>query len=66
MQVDPIKPMLKAPRIKLLKPKCVDLRLKFAFKFNLRRHTKGNEVLLSHDKLHHEAGAYTGPLLSST
>jgi len=36
VQVDPIKPKLKAPGIKRLKLKCGDLRLNYAFKFNLR------------------------------
>ena len=45
MQVDPIKPTLKAPEIKLLKPECDDLRLNFAFNFNLRRCNQGLEYL---------------------
>ena len=40
MHLDPIKPTLKAPVIKLLKLKCDDLRSKFAFKFDLRRYIK--------------------------
>ena len=39
VQVDPIKPTLKAPVLKLLKLDCDDLRLNFAFKFNLRRYS---------------------------
>ena len=38
MQVDPIKPTLKAPGIKRLKPKYDDPLPKFAFKFKLCRH----------------------------
>ena len=41
MKVDPIKPTLNAPEIKLLKPECDDLRLHFAFKCKLRRYIKG-------------------------
>ena len=37
MQVDPIKPTLKAGGYKRLKPKYVKLLSSFAFKFNLRR-----------------------------
>ena len=37
MQVDPIKPTLKAPGTKRLKLKCDKSLSKFAFKFNLRR-----------------------------
>ena len=39
VQVDPTKPMLKAPGTKRLKPKYDELLSKFAFKFNLRRYT---------------------------
>jgi hypothetical protein len=45
VQVDPIKPRLKAPGIKRLKLKCDNLRLNYAFKFNLRRYTMGFPVL---------------------
>jgi len=41
VQVDPIKFILKAPRTKLLKLKYDVPLLNFAFKFNLRRYTKG-------------------------
>jgi len=40
VQIDPIKPTLKAPGIKLLKLKCDDPRSNFAFTFNLRRYTQ--------------------------
>jgi len=39
VQVDPIKPMLKAPGTKHLKLKSDELLLSFAFKFNLSRYT---------------------------
>ena len=39
MQVDPIKPTLKAPGAKRLKLKCDELLSSFAFNFNLRRYT---------------------------
>ena len=42
MQVDPIKPTLKAPGAVPLKPKCDELLLNFAFNFNLRRYSPGN------------------------
>jgi hypothetical protein len=37
VQVDPIKPKVKAPGTKRLKPKCDEPLSSFAFKFNLRR-----------------------------
>ena len=40
VQVDPIKPTLKAPEIKLLKLSYDKLLTNFAFKFNLRRYTE--------------------------
>jgi len=39
VQVDPIKPTLKAPRTKRLKLKCDEPLSDFAFNLNLRRHT---------------------------
>ena len=39
VQVDPIKPMLKAPGTETLKLKYGELPSKFAFDFNLRRYT---------------------------
>ena len=48
MQVDPIKPALKAPGTKRLKLKYYKLLSTFGFNFNLRRYTKaGNEGLMS-------------------
>ena len=41
VQVDPIKPTLKAPGTKLLKLKCDKPLSNFAFKINLRRYTMG-------------------------
>jgi hypothetical protein len=41
VQVAPIKPTLKLPGTKRLKPICVDPLSNFAFKFNLRRYTSG-------------------------
>jgi len=41
VHVDLIKPTLKAPVIKPLKQKSDDLRVNFAFKFNLRHHMEG-------------------------
>ena len=43
MQVDPINPTLKAPGTKRLKLTCDETLSIFAFKFNLRRHTKEAE-----------------------
>jgi hypothetical protein len=43
MQVDPIKPTLKAPGTKRLKAKNVGSLSNFAFKFNLRRFNKATE-----------------------
>ena len=40
MQVDPIKPTLKAPRTKRLKLKCDEWLSDFAFNFNLCRYIK--------------------------
>jgi hypothetical protein len=42
VQVDPIKPALKAPGIKRLNLKYEQLHSNFAFKFNLRRYTWAN------------------------
>jgi hypothetical protein len=43
VQVDPIKPALKAPESKHLKPKYYELPSNLAFKFNLRRFKTGVE-----------------------
>ena len=44
MQVDPIKPKLKAPGTKHLKLKCDELLSIFALKFDLRRYSMGTTV----------------------
>jgi hypothetical protein len=44
VQVDPIKPTLKAPGTKRLKLKFEKVLSNFAFKFNLRRYTKVNAL----------------------
>jgi len=43
VQVDPMKPTLKAPGTKRLKPKCHEPLSNFAFKINLRRYTMVGE-----------------------
>ena len=43
MQVDPIKPTLKAPGTKRLKLKYDEPLSKFAFKLNVRRYTKDTD-----------------------
>ena len=45
MQVDPIKPTLKAPGAKRLKLICADPLSNFPCKFNLRRYTTGDFTL---------------------
>jgi len=45
VQVDPIKPTLKAPGTKHLKLKYDEPLSKFAFKFNLRRYAEARERL---------------------
>jgi hypothetical protein len=47
VRVAPIKPTLKAPATRLLKLTYVKLLSSFAFKFNLRRYTKGGRALLT-------------------
>ena len=82
MQVDPIKPTLKAPGAEHLKLKCDILLSNFAFKFNLRRYTKafGIPVVVAINSFPTDtpaelelvraaaiaAGAYTRPLFSLT
>jgi len=72
VQVDPIKPTLKAPGTKCLKLKHVTLFSSFAFKIDVRRYTKVSlgvsAVLteLAENPARVEAGAYTRPLFSST
>jgi len=45
MQLDPINLSSKAPGMKLLKLKYDNPASKFAFKFNLRRYTKGAQIM---------------------
>ena len=40
MQLDPIKPKFKAPRIHVLRPYCDELLSNFAFNIKLRRYDK--------------------------
>jgi len=47
VQVDPIKPTLKAPGTKRLTQKCDESLSNFAFNFNLRRYTSGNEPVFA-------------------
>ena len=47
VQVDPVKPTLKAPGTKRLKLIYAELLSNFGFKFNLRRYTSGGQVLCS-------------------
>jgi len=47
VQVEPIKPMLKAPGTKRLKRKCGAPLSNFAFKFDLRRYTMVAAALLT-------------------
>jgi len=76
VQVEPIKPTLKAPETWRLKLKCHEPLSNFALNFSLRRYTKvralgqllarGADVLMSDVDVVWMAGAYTRPLLSST
>jgi len=62
VRVNPIKPMLKAPKTKRLKLKIDDLLSIFAFEFNLRRYT--SEIWPG--TFAGEAGDNTRPPFSST
>ena len=57
MQVDPIKPTLKAPGTERLKLKYDEPPSNFAFKFNLRRYTEIDELSRALDFARREAGA---------
>ena len=48
VQVDPIKPILRPPGSKHLKLNCDVLLSTFAFKFNLRRFSAGDQVNVLH------------------
>ena len=72
MQVDPIKPTLKAPGTKRLKQKCDAQLSTAAFKFNLRLYNEAMKLKSNAERAEKaataaaEAGAYTRSLLSST
>jgi len=70
MQVDPIKPTMKAPGDKRLKQKNKRQVSNFAFKFNLRRYTLAFSAAWHFKEipagLGVAAGAYTRTLFSST
>ena len=51
MQVDPIKPTLKAPGSKRLNPFFYELLSSFAFKSNLRRYTWDPKIVINATKL---------------
>jgi hypothetical protein len=65
VQVDPIKPTLKAPGTKLLELQYDERLSSFAFNLNLRHYKKGAADTDMHSR-HYWAGAYTRPLFSST
>ena len=50
VQVEPIKPMLQAPGTELLKLKYDGPLSNFAFRFSLRRYSKGEELTLLGDE----------------
>ena len=60
VQVDPMKPMLKAPGITRLKLQHDEPPSRFAFNFNLRRYSKGKHMQML------QAGAYTRSHFRST
>jgi len=70
VQVDPIKPALKAPGIKRLKLKYDGPLSNFAFNFNLCRYIQGigvDDIFVFFDTFRQAtAGAYTRSLLSSS
>ena len=71
MQLNPIKPTLKASGIKLFKMKYDKPLSNFAFKFNLCRYNKatrsgGSSPVAKKLVADSKARAYTRPLLSST
>ena len=61
MQVDPINPKLKAPRIQRLKLKYDKPVSKFAFNFNLRRYNEEVEELLLSVQHKLKMGVPAGP-----
>ena len=60
VQVDPIKPTLKAPGTKRLKLKYDELLSSFAFKFNLRRYTLAETQSMFLDSLCGDAAWLVG------
>ena len=60
MQVDPIKPMLKAPATMRLKLKYDEPLSNFAFKFNLRRHSVVIETVTEDELLEHQLRSAQG------
>ena len=66
MQVAGIKPTLKAPGTKRLKPTCDELLSNSAFIFNLRCYNAVKRELERVELYRAKAGAYTRPLLSSS
>jgi hypothetical protein len=69
VQVDPIKPTVKAPGSERLKLKCDELLSNFAFNINLHHYEKekigGAELQVWLDRVVPQAGTDTRPLLSS-
>ena len=61
MQVDSIKPMLKAPETKRLKLKCDDSLSNFGFKVNLRRYNKNGTPAIFFEKHGPSAADTHGP-----
>jgi hypothetical protein len=67
VQVDPIKPTLKAPGTKHLKAKCEELLSNFGYKLNLRRYTVACVRIAADVQVAATTvGADTRPTLSST
>ena len=67
VQVDPMKPVLKAPIIKHWTLKCDETLTIFAFKINLRHYSTATQPSTSPlNTITFTAGAYTRPLLNST
>jgi len=60
VQVDPIKPTLEAPGIKLLNLKYDEPLSKFAFKFNLRRYSPRVQPHQPHAAVRHPDGKPVG------
>jgi hypothetical protein len=69
VQVDPIKPKLKAPGSEQLKPNCDHMLSNVAFKFKLRRYIMDDKIQARIDSqnkiLYARQGRNTPPLLTS-